>query len=86
MAVYFTPVIGGLLADRYLGYRWAVILGALAMTLDMHHGSRDAFVLYNWILMVGNGLFKPNMTSIISYAYEKHPEKKMELILFIIWV
>jgi POT family proton-dependent oligopeptide transporter len=37
-------------------------------------------------LMVGNGLFKPNMTSIISYAYEKHPEKKMELILFIIWV
>jgi POT family proton-dependent oligopeptide transporter len=26
--------------------------------------------------MVGNGLFKPNMTSIISYAYEKHPEKK----------
>jgi POT family proton-dependent oligopeptide transporter len=33
MAVYFTPVIGGLLADRYLGYRWAVILGALAMTL-----------------------------------------------------
>jgi POT family proton-dependent oligopeptide transporter len=36
MAVYFTPVIGGLLADRYLGYRWAVILGALAMTLDMH--------------------------------------------------
>jgi dipeptide/tripeptide permease len=52
------------------------------------YGSRDAFVFIyrNWILMVGNGLFKPNMTSIISYAYEKHPEKKMELILFIIWV
>jgi POT family proton-dependent oligopeptide transporter len=33
---FITPVIGGLLADRYLGYRWAVILGALAMTLDMH--------------------------------------------------
>jgi POT family proton-dependent oligopeptide transporter len=32
--------------------------------------------------MVGNGLFKPNMTSIISYAYEKHPEKKMVLILY----
>jgi POT family proton-dependent oligopeptide transporter len=79
MAVYFTPVIGGLLADRYLGYRWAVILGALAMTLG--HASMAAetpLFLYIGIgfLMVGNGLFKPNMTSIISYAYEKHPEKK----------
>jgi dipeptide/tripeptide permease len=36
---------GGLLADRYLGYRWA-ILGALAMTLGCIYGSRDAFVLY----------------------------------------
>jgi POT family proton-dependent oligopeptide transporter len=79
MAVYFTPVIGGLLADRYLGYRWAVILGALAMTLG--HASmavETPLFLYIGIgfLMVGNGLFKPNMTSIISYAYEKHPEKK----------
>lgn len=79
MAVYFTPVIGGLLADRYLGYRWAVIIGALAMTLG--HASmavETPLFLYIGIgfLMVGNGLFKPNMTSIISYAYEKHPEKK----------
>jgi POT family proton-dependent oligopeptide transporter len=43
MAVYFTGN-GGLLADRYLGYRWA-ILGALAMTLGCIYG-RDAFVLY----------------------------------------
>ena len=79
MAVYFTPVIGGLLADRYLGYRWAVILGAISMTLG--HASmavETPLFLYIGIgfLMVGNGLFKPNMTSIISYAYEKHPEKK----------
>jgi POT family proton-dependent oligopeptide transporter len=33
MSVYFTPVIGGFLADRYLGYRWAV-LGALAATFS----------------------------------------------------
>jgi POT family proton-dependent oligopeptide transporter len=44
MAVYFTPVIGGLLADRYLGYRWAVILGALAMTLDMHLAETPLFI------------------------------------------
>lgn len=32
--VYFTPMIGGILADRVLGYRRAVVLGALIMTLD----------------------------------------------------
>ncbi|CAM2837144.1 peptide MFS transporter [Flavobacterium frigoris] len=79
MSVYFTPVVGGFLADRYLGYRWAVIFGAFAMTLG--HASmavETPLFLYIGIgfLIIGNGLFKPNMTSIISYAYEKHPEKK----------
>ncbi|PKH67074.1 MFS transporter [Flavobacterium sp. ALD4] len=79
MSVYFTPVIGGLLADRYLGYRWAVVLGALAMTLG--HASmavETPLFLYIGIgfLIIGNGLFKPNMTSIISNAYHDYPEKK----------
>ncbi len=79
MTVYFTPVIGGFLADNFLGYRWAVILGAFIMTLG--HASmavETPLFLYIGIacLIVGNGLFKPNMTSIISNAYSKHPEKK----------
>jgi proton-dependent oligopeptide transporter, POT family len=79
MSVYFTPVIGGFLADKYLGYRWAVILGALAMTLG--HASmavETPLFLYIGIgcLIIGNGLFKPNMTSIISNAYDGHEEKK----------
>ncbi len=79
MSVYFTPVVGGFLADRYLGYRWAVIFGALAMTIG--HASmaiETPLFLYIGIgcLIVGNGLFKPNMTSIISNAYSSHPEKK----------
>jgi POT family proton-dependent oligopeptide transporter len=79
MSVYFTPVIGGFLADRYLGYRWAVVLGALAMTLG--HASmavETPLFLYIGIgfLIIGNGLFKPNMTSIISNAYHDYPEKK----------
>lgn len=89
MSVYFTPVIGGFLADKYLGYRWAVILGALAMTLG--HAAmafETPLMLYIGIgcLIIGNGLFKPNMTSIISNAYEKHPEKKMVLTLYTTWV
>ncbi len=79
MGVYLTPVLGGLIADRLLGYRWAVILGALIMTLG--HASmamESPAFLYIGLgcLMVGNGLFKPNMTSIVSKMYKDFPEKK----------
>ena len=77
--VYLTTIMGGYLADRYLGYRWAVVIGAFLMTLG--HASMavetPAF-LYLGIgfLIFGNGFFKPNMTSIVSYIYKDHPEKK----------
>jgi len=79
MGVYLTPVIGGLIADKLLGYRWAVIYGALLMTLG-HAAMAVETPLFLYIglglLMLGNGLFKPNMTSIISYMYKNHTEKK----------
>lgn len=79
MFVYVTPIFGGFFADNYLGYRWAVVLGAFLMTLG--HAAmafETPFFLYLGIILLtlGNGFFKPNMTSIISFAYEKHPEKK----------
>ncbi len=79
MGVYLTPVFGGLIADKLLGYRWAVVLGALIMTLG--HAAmafETPMMLYVGLgcLMVGNGLFKPNMTSIISNMYKNHSEKK----------
>ena len=77
--VYLTTIMGGYLADRYLGYRWAVVIGALLMT--MGHASmavETPTFLYIGIglLIFGNGFFKPNMTSIVSYMYKDHPEKK----------
>jgi len=77
---YLTPILGGYIADRIIGYRWAVIVGALLMTLG--HLSMaieiDHFFMYLGLclLVVGNGFFKPNMTSIIAQMYKKHPEKK----------
>ncbi|HEU0226987.1 MAG TPA: peptide MFS transporter, partial [Arachidicoccus soli] len=78
--VYLTPILGGYLADNYLGYRRAVILGALIMTLG-HASMAIEFAhvfLYIGIglLIIGNGFFKPNMTSIISNMYQDRPEKK----------
>lgn len=77
--VYLTTIMGGYLADKYLGYRWAVVIGALLMTLG--HASmavETPMFLYIGIglLIFGNGFFKPNMTSIVSYMYKDHPEKK----------
>jgi proton-dependent oligopeptide transporter, POT family len=78
--VYLTPILGGFLADKYLGYRKAVIIGAVIMTLG--HVSMalefDHIFLYIGIgcLIIGNGFFKPNITSIISNMYKDTPEKK----------
>lgn len=77
--VYLTTIMGGYLADKYLGYRWAVVIGALLMT--MGHASmavETPTFLYLGIgfLIFGNGFFKPNMTSIVSHIYKDHPEKK----------
>jgi len=77
--LYLTPIVGGILADKLIGYRWAVVLGALVMTLG--HASmafETEFSLYVGLalLVIGTGLFKPNMTSIISIMYKDLPEKK----------
>lgn len=79
MLVYLTPLLGGWLADNKIGYRMAVVIGALLMTIG--HASmaiETPTFLYIGIafLIVGNGFFKPNMTSIISKMYEGHDEKK----------
>lgn len=77
--LYLTPILGGMVADRYIGYRWAVFIGALIMTLG--HASmaiETEFSLYAGLglLVIGTGFFKPNMTSIISEMYKYLPEKK----------
>ncbi|MBK5208132.1 MAG: peptide MFS transporter [Flavobacteriaceae bacterium] len=78
--LYLTPIIGGTLADKYLGNRRAIIIGALIMTLG--HASMavesNPFFLYSGLglLIIGTGFFKPNMTSFISVLYKDFPEKK----------
>ncbi len=77
--LYITPILGGVIADKFLGYRNAVAVGALIMTLG--HGLmalETEASLYGGLalLVIGTGFFKPTMTSIISEMYEDLPEKK----------
>ncbi|THH39807.1 peptide MFS transporter [Neolewinella litorea] len=77
--VYFTPMIGGILADRLLGYRRAVVLGALIMTLghaSMAFETAGLFYTGLGLLIIGNGLFKPNISSIVGQLYEKDTDLK----------
>ncbi|WP_452225112.1 peptide MFS transporter [Lacinutrix chionoecetis] len=79
MLVYFSPIIGGFLADKFLGYRRAVAIGALIMTLGHAAMALDTpWSLYLGIglLVAGNGLFKPNITSIINGVYVNAQDKK----------
>ncbi len=79
MLLYLTPILGGLIADKFLGYRWAVVIGAFIMTLG--HAAM-AVETHFWVyvglglLVLGTGFFKPNMTSILSEMYKDVPEKK----------
>ncbi|NOQ72737.1 MAG: MFS transporter [Crocinitomix sp.] len=77
--LYLTPILGGLIADKLIGYRWAVVVGALLMTAGHACMALETeFSLYAGLalLVIGTGFFKPTMTSIISEMYKDLPAKK----------
>src|SRR5690606_13786033 len=81
--VYLTPIFGGMIADKWLGHRWSVALGALIMTLG--HASMalegiggSFFYLGLGLLIAGNGLFKPNISTIVGGLYSKEEENKKD--------
>jgi len=70
--VYATPVIGGLLAERVLGYRKAIIWGGVLMALGhfaMAIEDENVFFIALAMLILGNGFFKPNISSFVGKFY-----------------
>jgi POT family proton-dependent oligopeptide transporter len=79
MLVYITPILGGIIADKLLGYRKAITMGAVLMSLGHFALAFDpmpAFYLGLALLIVGNGFFKPNISSIVGQLYEDGSPKK----------
>ncbi|MGX1640006.1 peptide MFS transporter [Sphingobacterium sp.] len=79
--VYLTPLIGGMIADKLTGYRKAILLGALIMTLGHAsmalEGTSQSFFYVGLVLMIlGNGLFKPNISSMVGQLYPDTSAKK----------
>ncbi len=77
--LYLTPIIGGWIADKITGYRMAVVLGCVIMTLghaSMALETTASFYMGLALLVIGTGFFKPNITSIISEMYKGKESKK----------
>ncbi|HUP13370.1 MAG TPA: oligopeptide:H+ symporter, partial [Niastella sp.] len=73
--VYLTPFIGGLLADRILGYRRAIFIGGSFMALGYFGlsvvGNETIFYLSLLCIIIGNGFFKPNISVLVGNLYNK---------------
>ncbi len=77
--LYLTPIIGGWIADKFTGYRIAVLIGCVVMTAghaSMALETTASFYLGLAFLVIGTGFFKPNITSIISEMYKTRESKK----------
>ncbi|WP_179318085.1 peptide MFS transporter [Winogradskyella helgolandensis] len=77
--LYLTPILGGWIADKWTGYRIAVVIGCVIMTLGhaaMALETTASFYLGLALLVIGTGFFKPNITSIISEMYKTRESKK----------
>ncbi|HEY5969540.1 MAG TPA: peptide MFS transporter [Chitinophagaceae bacterium] len=70
--VFLTPFVGGLLADRYLGYRKSIIMGGIMMGIGyLLMGVHNLTVLYiaMTLVILGNGFFKPNISTLLGNVY-----------------
>lgn len=77
--VYTMPMFGGMLADRFLGYRKAVIFGGIMMTI----GHFILAIPQGWsffygmaFIICGNGFFKPNISSLVGTLYSNNDPRK----------
>ena len=79
-AVYFTPLIGGYLSDRFLGQRLAVTIGGIVMACGnivlFSHQSFTAVYIGLALLIIGNGFFKPNISTIVGELYDAQDKRR----------
>jgi len=69
--VYFTPFFGGILADRVLGQRKTVVMGAVLMAIGHFlMAAESLFFVALFFLILGNGCFKPNISTQVGSLYE----------------
>ncbi len=69
--VYLTPFFGGIIADRWIGQRYSVIIGGVTMAIaEFTLMSPQLFFIGLLLLIIGNGFFKPNISTQVGNLYK----------------
>lgn len=79
--VYLTPFIGGLIADRYLGYIKSIFIGGLMMSAGyfcLSIPGNTALYISLALVIIGNGFFKPNISTILGNIYNREELKPLK--------
>ncbi len=77
--VYLTPLLGGYIADRYMGQRKAILVGGILMALGhfaMAFPPMPFFFGAMILLILGNGFFKPNISTVVGKLYEENDPRR----------
>jgi POT family proton-dependent oligopeptide transporter len=77
--VYLTPIVGGVFADKLMGFRNAIIWGAILMAagqFTLFLDNEATFYIGLALLVVGNGFFKPNISSMIGKFYKEGDSRR----------
>src|SRR6185437_3298285 len=75
--VYFTPLLGGIIADRWIGQRNAVVIGAVSMSGGhMAMAFDQSFLLALLLLVIGSGLLKGNISAQVGALYPPEDEAR----------
>jgi POT family proton-dependent oligopeptide transporter len=77
--LYLSPVVGGYVADRYIGFRQSIRIGAvlfLAGYFLMSFHNQELFFLGLSLVVMGNGFFKPNVSGIVGELYHKEDPRR----------
>jgi POT family proton-dependent oligopeptide transporter len=75
--VYLTPIIGGWLADKYIGQRKAILIGGITMMSGQFSLAATPLMgtAFSWLglglLIIGNGFFKPNISTMVGALYQQ---------------
>ncbi|ACC98473.1 Dipeptide/tripeptide permease [Elusimicrobium minutum Pei191] len=77
--IYLSPLLGGYMADRWLGKRSSIIIGGILIAAGqfvMGTGGIGAVYVAMGLIILGNGFFKPNISSILGEIYEKNDVRR----------
>jgi POT family proton-dependent oligopeptide transporter len=88
---YLTPLLGGFISDKYIGNRYSIMLGGTLMAIGQFllfisastfDSSLSSAKIFMWIalfiIIFGNGFFKPNISSMVGSLYPKQEKSKLD--------